>query len=146
MSYPDTPRNYTVPLPTTPIRTSQSITQIFHGMFPISLDNITISQQIELENVILTTPIHVHTHITHVGLIYGTFPGQALTALDTVMFKATFMQRNSAALDVVVTWDDFMAGRNVGNRPVGHDLLLGATEVWGVESVSFGGFSAIHLA
>ncbi|KXN89797.1 hypothetical protein AN958_05209 [Leucoagaricus sp. SymC.cos] len=140
-------------------------------MFPISLDSITIGQWIELENIVLTTPIHIHTPIAHVGLMYGTFPGQTLTALNAVAFlrqfwcasvdrnmyaqlspeikaraKAAFMQRHRAALDVVVAWEIFMAGRNVGNGPVGRDLLLGATEVWGVESASLGGFSVIHLA
>ncbi|KXN88015.1 hypothetical protein AN958_07398 [Leucoagaricus sp. SymC.cos] len=171
MSYPDAPRSYAVPLPGTPVGTAPTSHQGLHGMFPISLDSIAIGQQIELENIILTTPVHVHTPIAHVGLINGTFPGQTLTALNAVMFlkqfsgasidrnmyaqlspevkaraKATFMQRNSAALDVAVAWSDFMAGRNVGNGPVGRDLLLGAPEVWGVESVSLGRFSAIHLA
>ncbi|KXN88018.1 hypothetical protein AN958_07401 [Leucoagaricus sp. SymC.cos] len=141
-------------------------------MYPIKLESVTIGQQIELEEVSLTVPIHIHTSTAHVGLIYGSLPVQTMTALNAVMFlqqlsqttidrnayaqfspevkarvKAAFIQRcGTEALNTTATWDDFVAGRNVGNGPVGGDLLLGATEVWGVESVSFGGFSVIHLA
>ncbi|KXN81375.1 hypothetical protein AN958_05128 [Leucoagaricus sp. SymC.cos] len=68
MSYPDAPRNYTVPLPGTPVGTAL----------------------IELENISLTSPIHIHTPIAHVGLIYGMFPGQNLTTLNAVMFLKQF--------------------------------------------------------
>ncbi|KXN88013.1 hypothetical protein AN958_07396 [Leucoagaricus sp. SymC.cos] len=141
-------------------------------MYPIKVENITIGQQIELEEVSLITLIHVHTPTTHIGLIYGLLSGQNMISLNAVMFlqqlsqaaidmnayaqlspevkaqvKVAFIQRcRAVALNTTITWDDFMAERNVSNSPTGHNLLLRAMEVWEVESISFGGFSVIHLA
>ncbi|KXN89790.1 hypothetical protein AN958_05202 [Leucoagaricus sp. SymC.cos] len=167
------PRVHTVPLPVEDsVTMTQSHSPSSTGMYPIELESVTIGQQIELEEVSLITPIHVHTPTVHGGLIYGSFTGQTMTALDAVMFlqqlsrvtidrnayaqlspevkaqvKAAFIQRCGAAVsNTTVIWGDFMAGRNVSNGPIGRDLLLGGMEVWGVESVSFGGFSVIHLA
>ncbi|KXN81426.1 hypothetical protein AN958_04595 [Leucoagaricus sp. SymC.cos] len=160
---------YTVPLDTESVSTEQVRSQTsLTGMYPIKLGNLIASQQIELRKMILTTPIHVHISTAHVGMVYGAFPGEAMTALDTVIFlqqisqraldritfvqfptsvvvgvKAAFVQR--VGLNAAATWDDFMAGRNFSNRPVGRDLLLDATEVWGAENVSFGCYSVIHL-
>ncbi|KXN84938.1 hypothetical protein AN958_11880 [Leucoagaricus sp. SymC.cos] len=168
ITYPDAPSTYTIPLPGA-LDTAGS--QISSGMFPVKLNNVMIGQQIELDNIILTTPIHVHTPAAHVGQIYDIFPGQTVTALEAAMLlqqlsqtaidrngyaqllpemkarvKAAFIQRNGASLNAAVVWDDFVAGKNNVTGPVGRDLLLGVTEVWGIESASLGGFSVLHLA
>ncbi|KXN88014.1 hypothetical protein AN958_07397 [Leucoagaricus sp. SymC.cos] len=173
MYCPHAPRVHAAPLPgRDTITMMQSPSPSSTGTYPINLENVTIGQQIELEEITLTAPVHIHTPTAHVGLIYGSLPGQTMTSLDVVMFlrqlsqatidrnvyaqlspevkvrvKAAFIQRRgSTALNTTVIWDDFMGGRNVSNGPIGRDLLSGATEVWGVENVSFGGFSVIHLA
>ncbi|KXN81374.1 hypothetical protein AN958_05127 [Leucoagaricus sp. SymC.cos] len=170
-AHPDTTRIYTVPLPSSSVTMSQVDAHMLTGMFPVNLGNVTIGQQIDLEEITLATPIHVHTPTTHIGLIYSTSPGQTMTSLDSVIFlqqlwrasitrnvyaqlspqvkarvKAAFTQRIEATSSATVGWNDFIAGRNLDKGPIGCDLLLGATEVWGVESVSFSGFSVIHVA
>ncbi|KXN89792.1 hypothetical protein AN958_05205, partial [Leucoagaricus sp. SymC.cos] len=167
--HPGAPRMYTVPLDTESTSTEHFFSQMsWTGIYPLKLDNLIASQRIELREMILTTPIHVHTPTAHVGMVYGTFPGEAVTALDAVMVlqqlsqralsrnvfvplpasvvinvKAAFVHR--VGLNAAAIWDDFMAGRSFSNGPVGRDLLLGATEVWGAENVSFGEYSVIHL-
>ncbi|KXN81372.1 hypothetical protein AN958_05125 [Leucoagaricus sp. SymC.cos] len=167
---PDGPRIYTVPLDTAPTLTGQFHTQMLStGIYPIELDNVIVSQRIELKEMILTTPIHVHTPTFHVGMIYGTSRGENVTALDAVMFLQQFSQtaldRNTFAqllagtvvdmkrafmkrigLNAAAIWDEYVAGSNVGNGPIGRDLLLGCTEVWGVECISFSLYSVVHLA
>ncbi|KXN88016.1 hypothetical protein AN958_07399 [Leucoagaricus sp. SymC.cos] len=160
---------YTVPLDIESTSTEQFCSQTSStGIYPIKLDNLIASQQNELRKMILMTSIHIHTSTVHVGIVYGAFPGEAMTALDAVMVfqqlsqraldrnifvplpanvvinvKAAFVHR--VGLNAAAIWDDFMAGRSFSNGPVGRDLLLGATEVWGAENVSFGEYSVIHL-
>jgi hypothetical protein len=60
--------------------------------------------------------------------------------------KAAFMQRCGNTQAATAAWETFSAGESTTAGPIGADLLLGCTAVWGLESVSFWGYSVIHLA
>lgn len=62
--------------------------------------------------------------------------------------EMVFWQRTGYALRLPQSQDsDSLTPTQLyGGGVVGYDLLLGNDEVWGFESVSFEGYSVIHLA
>ncbi|KAF5363811.1 hypothetical protein D9756_000040 [Leucocoprinus leucothites] len=141
-------------------------------LYPIGLSTISVARQLELDTIVLATPVHVHTPTTHIGLIHGVVVGQPMSALDTVLtlqallhqpihtavygqltprlrelVRRAFLERNlDARSSAAITWDSYVSGRSPSNGLTGCDLLLGCTEIWGIERVSLGGYSVVHLA
>ncbi|KAF5363972.1 hypothetical protein D9756_000029 [Leucocoprinus leucothites] len=140
--------------------------------YPIGLSTISVARQLELDTIVLTTPVHVHTPTAHIGLIHGVFVGQPMSALDTALtlqaiwrqpisivvyvqlsphvrdlVRRAFLDRNrDANFGAGTAWENYVSGQSLSNGPIGRDLLLGCTEIWGIEHVSLGGYSVVHLA
>lgn len=135
------------------------------------MSNILI-QKVELETIILTCPIHIHTPQAHIGTVHGLSPGQSISALDLFRFlrtiaagqlaahamysqlpqqvkariKAAFIRRNGLSSSTLMLWEAFRSGQPTRGGPTGEDLLLGNVNIWGLEERSIGGFSVVHLA
>jgi hypothetical protein len=140
-------------------------------LYPIQLANIVKSQEIELEHIILRTPIHIHTPTAHLGLIHRGVNDQSVRSKDIVFdikaligqlldyniygqlsgemkvrVETAFMQRCGNNSVAAASWDVFSTGEYTAAGPIGTDLLLGCTGVWGLECISLGGYSVVHLA
>ncbi|KAJ3566003.1 hypothetical protein NP233_g7278 [Leucocoprinus birnbaumii] len=60
-----------------------------HELFPIAIDNITISQQVKLREIVLECPVHIHTPTAHIGLITTGHTGQRIHAFDAALTLKT---------------------------------------------------------
>ncbi|KAF9449795.1 hypothetical protein P691DRAFT_790466 [Macrolepiota fuliginosa MF-IS2] len=145
-------------------------------IYPINTHStLTPNQQLDLWEIELTAPIHVHTPEAHIGTITAAFPSQSLTALDAFLVlqsitlnpldfhmtfsylssdmkervKTAFYQRNFVTMKTRRTaWERFASGSGCvsDEGPLGIDLLLGNAEVWGFETWSLAGYGVVHLA
>jgi hypothetical protein len=73
--------------------------------------------------------------------MYAQFSGGMRTEV-----KSAFLKRNGNIPAAAMAWDSFASGQSDRLAVMGHDLFLGCSQVWGLESVSLGGCSIIHLA
>lgn len=143
-------------------------------LFPINiLSHLTPEQQEKLRAITLTSPIHIHTPVAHIGVFYGNFAGQRLNALDLlvhlqsiaekpVSFLSTysrlsqamktevemaFARRNGESPNTFISWERFVTGQDSNCGPVGYDLLLGNGVIWGVDVCPHGeSYSVVHVA
>lgn len=142
-------------------------------LYPINiLSSPPRSKEIELETMVLTYPIHIHTPQSHIGTIHSSSSSQKIDAVDLFRFLQTFargpldahanyselpqqmkaevevafMRRNGQSSSTVSIWETFALGQPTHNGPTGEDLLLGNADIWGMEGRSIFGYSIIHLA
>lgn len=71
--------------------------------------------------------------------------------LDEVMkaeVEISFMLRLEGSPNARTYWNEYVSERwsKCSSYPIGLDLFLGNEEVWGLESVSLGEYSVVHLA
>ncbi|KAF5363978.1 hypothetical protein D9756_000023 [Leucocoprinus leucothites] len=169
---PDAPRLNTIPLSDWPTPLAQANNINATDFYPVRLETLTVAQEIELSTITLVSPVHVHTPFEHIGIIRGNHDGEKITADDLVLFlhwfsqqpinravyaqlstemqvqvENAFMQRNGYTRAAVLGWIDFLQGRSAERGGlIGSDLLLGCTEVWGLEDTSLqSGVSVIHV-
>lgn len=174
LSTPPAPQTYTKPLPPEDSTTSMTTVYLEDYLFPISiLSHLSPEQRKKLRAIPLTSPIHIHAPIAHIGTFYGDFSGQKINALDLficlqsisekpVSFLSTysglsqvmksevemaFIRRNGESSNAVTSWERFVSGQDPDHGPVGYDLLLGNGVIWGIEVFSHGGsYSVVHVA
>ncbi|KXN90566.1 hypothetical protein AN958_04079, partial [Leucoagaricus sp. SymC.cos] len=146
-------------------------------IYPLNLLAVLpLPHQMELWNIELASPIHIHTPFAHIATLSKGSPGSHIPFLEIFLFlqdlvtkpidfRSTFnllspeMQtkvsqayrhRCTIALKQCTksSWERFTEGRPVreGGEPLGIDLLLGNSQVWGFELCSYGGLSVVHLA
>ncbi len=144
------------------------------GLFPISIyQEPPTTLHATLRSIILTTPIHVHTPVAHIGVVHGGATGECTNALELMQFVQSLV---SQPVNLPINYDILPQDMRVqvdvafaqrigcsqcssdsqnqhlssalwpGDNIIGSDLLLGNDEVWGFERVSFEGYSVLHLA
>lgn len=164
------PKIQTVPLPlvTTPTATSPPSVEV-DGVFPLNiLEGHPTSQSTALHSIVLTTPVHVHTPVAHIGTVVhdGHVLGQRISALELTEFlqafvwqpidlpmnsSATTSERSNRLVELAPSrpfekQDLHSLASHLRGGVVGYDLLLGNFEIWGFESLSVEGNSVIHLS
>lgn len=90
-------------------------------------------------------------------MVYSGTPGQRVNALELILcLRATYdrqmntqtgmtsMRRVAHPPGVPRYQNQFV--QRLGDYPDGYDPLLANNEVWGLEPISFEGYSVIHLA
>jgi len=93
---PETPVTHTIPLPTSPLSTTlplHSTNQPGHtdALYPINvLVDIPTEQELELRNILLTYPIHVHAPQAHIGTIYAASTNHYINSFDLLLFLRIF--------------------------------------------------------
>lgn len=100
---PGAPRMQIVPLPS-PLTTTTS-PALEDKLFPLDiLLDIAHTQQVTiLRSIILTTPVHVHGPITHLGMVHSDEPGQTVNALDVIgCLRAAFSQPVTRGVNIHV--------------------------------------------
>lgn len=164
---------HTIPLPSlTPVLAQQTAHDAT-SLYPINiLSRLHQVLENELERMVLTCPVHVHTPQAHIGTIHGSYPGQDFNARDLFRYlqtlaqrpldfhttysrlsqqmkvevEAAFMLRNGQSMSTVNTWELFTSGQPALGGPTGEDLLLGNLDIWGMQDQSLSGYSIVHLA
>ncbi|KAF9449415.1 hypothetical protein P691DRAFT_791139 [Macrolepiota fuliginosa MF-IS2] len=165
---PDAPRLLTLSLSPPP-----NFSVPLEETYPLRLlSDLTTTQRDRLETIELTSPIHVHTSVCHIGTIMSSEAVNALGVFEYLQeeviqpldFDPTYSQlsqgmkgkvgaafidrcRGSSNVAVTTIWKCFASGQPVHSHcvPSGYDLLLGNGKVWGFESRSLGGYSVVHL-
>lgn len=75
------PYMHTVPHPPLISTHAQPAADNTPAFYPIGiLSSLSRAREIELERMILTCPVHIHTPGAHIGTIHGTHPGQDINA------------------------------------------------------------------
>lgn len=127
-------------------------------LFPLNfLQDLSLTQQRTLRAIVVTTPVHVHVPSTHIGMVYGDTPGQRVNALELILcLRATYgrlvntqtgltPRRHTVHSPRVPSYQSQFVPR-LGDYPDGYGSLLTNNEIWGLEPISFEGYSVIHLA
>lgn len=130
-------------------------------MFPLNIrQDLPIAQQATLSSIALTTPIHVHTPVAHIGMVHSDSPGERVKAIETIhCLRVAYNQMNrrmivQAEISFAQTLSSsdtryqsqLTSVQRLGGGPVGYDLLLEHDDVWGLEPISFEGYCVVHLA
>lgn len=170
---PGAPRIHSVPLPLLASAVTSPHNREASDIYPLEIrSSLPFAKKIELQTIVLTPPVHIHTPHAHIGTIFGNTPGERLYALDIfsqlqamisqkldyhmtysqlpstmkIEVEAAFMRRRGQSLDAVTSWREFLSGRPSPAGPISYDLLLGHHAIWGFESYCIGGYSVVHLA
>ncbi|KAJ3560486.1 hypothetical protein NP233_g10810 [Leucocoprinus birnbaumii] len=169
---PAAPKAVVLPLEDLDV-THEGIVPSSHELFPIAIDNITISQQVKLREIVLECPVHIHTPAAHIGFITTGHTGQRIHAFDAALTLKTLnwpidiaeysglhlgpeKQMKNACREChkrggfyseVVACNHY-ASRNsaTSDLTLGRDSTLGNVDIWGLERISMGGYSVIHIA
>lgn len=126
-------------------------------MFPLNiLRDLPVSQQTTLRSISLTTPVHVHTPIAHIGMICGDIPGEKVNGMELIrclreahslVSRETGMQGAISFTQPVAPWLYGIEYQNphTPDQQSGSGPLLENVKIWGLEPMSFGGYSVVHL-
>lgn len=131
------------------------------GLFPLNFRQdlqIAQYQQATLQAIFLTTPIHIHTPLAHIGTVHSDLLEEKIDAIGLIhylragyeqMSKSTEMQAEAPSARLLLPsatefWNKLISAERSDDSPL--DPLLGNTEVWGLEPVSFEGYSVVHVA
>ncbi len=117
------------------------------GFLPVNLlEDLLIPQKTILRSIVLTTPIHVHASVAHIGSILGDWAGQRINALKVTRWlqgiiwqpvnlhttyvwlpekmkkqvKMAFMQRIGHSQNTAESWDHIISTQQSHGGPVGY--------------------------
>lgn len=130
-------------------------------MFPLNiLRDLSFSQQTTLRSISFTTPVHVHTPVAHIGIIYGDLPGEKVNGMELIrclreshslvsqqtgmQSEMPFTQPVALLLCTIKCHSPSTPDQQSGDGSV--NPLLENVKIWGLEPISFGGYSVVHLA
>ncbi|KAF9443733.1 hypothetical protein P691DRAFT_678920, partial [Macrolepiota fuliginosa MF-IS2] len=132
----------------------------------------TVLQSIQLRSPVHVHTPMAHIGTLHGSFTSTSTPGRYITALNAFLFlqslaaspldsptvfsrlssdmkvrvRAAFYRRNTISPSFcTLAWERFISGQHVAGGPLGIDVLLGSSKVWGFESFSLTGYSVIHL-